>query len=143
MSIEIVYKPKILLPFGFSVFESNNSRLSASTVNCGLRTLRRALKLAVEWGKLEKEPKIVLAKGEKQRERIVTEDEVRAYLDVSQQPWRDVATLLYATGMRPGEAYQLRWEYVLLNDEGGLLQVTNGKSRAARRILPLLPEAYS
>jgi len=86
MSIEIVYKPKILLRFGFSVFESNNSRLSASTINCGLRTLRRALKLAVEWGKLEKEPKIALANGEKQRERVVTEDEVRAYVDASKQP---------------------------------------------------------
>lgn len=124
-------------------FIARNSHLSASTVNCGLRTLRRSLKLAVEWGKLEKGPKITLAKGEKQRERIVTEDELRAYLDCSQQPWRDVATLLYATGMRPGEAYQLRWEHVLLNDKGGLLQVANGKSRAARRILPLVPEAYS
>src|SRR5215471_11144619 len=43
-------------------FIARNSHLSASTVNCGLRTLRRALKLAGEWGKLEKEPKIVLAK---------------------------------------------------------------------------------
>src|SRR5262249_25746385 len=28
------------------------SKLSPSTINCGLRTLRRALRLAVDWGKI-------------------------------------------------------------------------------------------
>jgi hypothetical protein len=49
-------------------FAARNSGLSPSTVNCGLRTLRRALSLVVEWGKLDKMPRIPLAKGERQRE---------------------------------------------------------------------------
>jgi len=45
--------------------------------------------------------------------------------------------------MRPGEAYSLRWEQVLLNGHGGLIQIITGKSRAARRLLPMVPEVYS
>ena len=54
-----------------------------------------------------------------------------------------MATLLYATAMQPGEVYCLRWENVLLDRKGGLVQVIEGKSRAARRILPLVPEAHN
>jgi len=121
-------------------FGARKSKLSPSTVNCGLRTLRRALNLAAEWGKLDRKPKVSLAKGERQRERIVTDAEVRAYLEVCRQPWRDVATVLYGTAMRPGEAYKLRWEHVLLNGRGRFIQIVEGKSRAARRLLPMTLE---
>ena len=50
---------------------------------------------------------------------------------------------MLGTGMRPGEVFSLRWEHVLLNGTGGLLQITDGKSRAARRMLPLVPAVYS
>ncbi len=36
----------------------------------------------------------------------------------------------------------LRWERVYLNGAGGLIQVSEGKSKAARRILPMVPEVY-
>src|SRR5713101_5151713 len=49
------------------------SNLSPSTVNCGLRTLRRAINLAVEWGTIDHKPKISLAKGERQRDRVLNE----------------------------------------------------------------------
>src|SRR5438876_3222188 len=61
-------------------FAVRYSILSPSTVNCGLRTLRRALSLAVQWGKLERMPKISLAKGERQRERVLTDSEAEKYL---------------------------------------------------------------
>jgi integrase len=44
--------------------------------------------------------------------------------------------------MRPGEVYKLRCEFVLLNGSSGLIQVSDGKSRAARRLLPMIPEVY-
>ena len=44
--------------------------------------------------------------------------------------------------MRPSEVFSLRWEHVLLNGNAGLLQITDGKSRAARRMLPLVPAVY-
>ena len=39
-------------------FTTQRSKLSASRVNCGLRTLRRALNLAYQWGTLEHPAKI-------------------------------------------------------------------------------------
>ncbi len=126
-----------------SQYAARLSHLSPSTINCGLRTLRRAVYLAAEWGKLDRKPKITLAKGERQRERVLTEGEVASYLAACPQPWRDVATVMLGTGMRPGEVFGLRWERVLLNGQGGLIQITEGKSRAARRILPMVPQVYS
>jgi integrase len=123
-------------------FAARNANLTASTINCGLRTLRRALNLAFEWGKLEKPVRIPLAKGERQRNRVLSDGEIKLYLDNCRQPWKDAATVILGTGMRPGEVYSLRWEFVLLNGSGGLIQVSDGKSRAARRVLPMIPEVY-
>jgi integrase len=123
-------------------FAARYSHLSASSVNCSLRTLRRALHLAYEWGKLERIPKISLAKGERQRDRVLTREEAADYLAMCSQPWRDCATLLLGTAMRPGEAYKLRWEHVVWNGHGGLIQITEGKTKAARRILPMVPAVY-
>lgn len=124
-------------------YAAKKANLSPSTVNCGLRTLRRALSLAYQWGKLDRMPKITLAKGERQRERVLTDDEVSEYLAACPQPWKDAATIMLGTAMRPSEVFSLRWEHVLLNGSGGLLQVTDGKSRAARRMLPLVPAVFS
>jgi hypothetical protein len=44
-------------------FAAKFAKLSASRINCGLRSLRRALNLAYEWGKLERPAKITLARG--------------------------------------------------------------------------------
>jgi integrase len=123
-------------------FAARNSTLKASTINCGLRTLRRALNLAYEWGKLDRPVRVPLAKGERQRDRVLSDAEITLYLDNCRQPWKDAATLILGTGMRPGEVYGLRWEFVLLNGSGGLIQVTEGKSKAARRILPIIPDVY-
>jgi integrase len=104
--------------------------------------LRRALNLAFEWGKLDKPVRVPLAKGERQRDRVLTDAEIKLYLDNCRQPWKDAATLILGSGMRPGEVYGLRWEFVLLNGSGGLIQVSAGKSKAARRILPMIPDVY-
>jgi integrase len=120
-----------------------SATLEVSTINCGLRTLRRALNLAEEWGKLDRAPRISLAKGERQRERVLTDEEAQDYLAACPQPWRDVATVMLGTGMRPGECYCLRWEHVLLNGGGGLIQIAKGKSKAARRILPMVPAVFN
>jgi integrase len=124
-------------------YASTLSHLSPSTINCGLRTLRRSLYLAAEWGTAERRPKITLAKGERQRERVLTDAEIDRYLKACEQPWKDCATIMLGTGMRPGEVFTLRWESILLNDDRtGLVQVTRGKSKAARRVLPTLPLVY-
>lgn len=123
-------------------YAAKRASLSPSTINCGLRTLRRALSLANQWGRLDRMPKISMAKGERQRERVLTELEATAYLAACPRPWRDCVTIMLGTAMRPSEVFALRWENVLLNSHGGLLQITDGKSRAARRMLPLIPTVY-
>jgi integrase len=45
--------------------------------------------------------------------------------------------------MRPGEVFPLRWENICLNGSGGLIQVTDGKTRSAKRMLPILPVVYA
>jgi len=125
-------------------FIAHNSNLSPSTQNCGLRTLRRALNLACEWAKLERPVKIRMAKGERQRDRVVTEPEFAAYTELCRQPWRDVATLIRLEGMCPGECYELRWEHLNWNGpDESLIRVVKGKTKARRRHLPMHPDVYS
>jgi integrase len=123
-------------------FASRNDHLSPSTINCGLRTLRRALSLAVEWGKLDRMPRIRLAKGERQRERVLTESERGLYLQCCPQPWRDIAVIMLGTGMRPVEVFTLRWEHLLWRDASGIICIMDGKSKAARRALPMVPAVF-
>jgi len=125
------------------LFAAKYAALSASRINCALRTLRRALNLAFQWGKLERPAKITLAKGERQRNRVLTDAEWGQYIVACPQPWRDAAIIVRSTGMRPGEVFSLRWENIYLNDSGGLIQITEGKTKAARRVLPMLPVVYS
>jgi integrase len=81
-----------------------------------------------------------MTKGERQRDRVLSNAEVEMYLEACDQPWRDAATIMLGTGMRPGEVFALRWECVLFNSNGdGLIQITQGKSKAARRELPMVP----
>jgi integrase len=123
-------------------FASRSQRLSPSTINCGLRTLRRSLNLALDWGILDKPSKIRLAKGEVQRERVLSENERTAYLSACRQPWKDVATILLGTGMRPGEVLHLRWESLILQENQGWIRVLDGKSKAARRAIPMVPKVF-
>lgn len=118
--------------------------LSASGINRGLRTLRRALNLAFQWGDLEKPVRVTLAAGERQRDRVLDEKEESNYLNACPQPWRDCATIILDQAFRPSEVFTLRWDCLFFNEDGtGLIQITEGKSRAARRMLPMTPRVYS
>lgn len=123
-------------------FAAQHSTLSASTINCALRTLRRACNLAFEWARIEKPIRITLATGERHRERIVTEAEFAAYAERCRQPWRDIAELIFAEGFRPNECYCLDWEHVAINETGGVIKIVRGKTKAARRQLPMLPAVH-
>lgn len=123
-------------------FAARYATLSASRINCGLRSLRRAINLAFEWGKLERPVKVTLAKGERQRDTILTESDWERYIEHCPQPWRDAAIIIRGTGMRPGEAFALCWQNIYLNGTAGLIQVTAGKTKAARRMLPMIPAVY-
>jgi integrase len=124
-------------------FAAEYARLSPSGINRGLRTLRRALNLAYQWGRIEKPVRIFLAKGENQRDRVLTDKELHDYLAACPQPWKDCATIIAEEGMRPGEVFVLQWQHIALNDGGGLIRIADGKSKAARRVLPMTPNVYA
>jgi integrase len=124
-------------------FARQLSSLSPSGINRGLRTLRRALNLAFQWKSLDRPVKVTLATGERQRDRVLNESEVKKYLDACPQPWKDCATIILDEGFRPSEVFALRWSDVFFNEDGtGLIQVMEGKSKAAHRMLPMTPRVY-
>src|SRR5439155_18317401 len=54
--------------------------MKIATVNASLRILRRVLRVAVEWGEVEKAPKVRRLPGESHRERVITPEEEARYL---------------------------------------------------------------
>lgn len=116
----------------------------SSSVNSSLRVLRRALRLAVEWGITPAAPRMKLLRGEHHRERVVSREEELRYLSAAGNQMAEIATVLIDTGMRPEENSRLRWESLSwANGQCGTLQVTHGKTAAARRMLPMSPRVRS
>jgi len=114
--------------------------LAVGSINRELRALRRIARLAVEWGVLEKAPKIPMAGSEPFRESVVSHAEFERYLLCAPPLLADVAALLYETGLRPDEAHRLDWtDITFVNGRHGKLRVRFGKTDAAKRELPLTP----
>jgi len=119
--------------------------LSPASVNRELATLRRLLRLAQEWKVLDRVPRIRLLRGERNREFVLSHRLEPAYLGATPQPLRDVAILILETGVRPGEAANLKWADVYLQPavhaELGYIAIRNGKSKNAKRNLSLTARA--
>ncbi len=114
--------------------------LLVSSINRELQVLRRMFCLAVEWGTLETMPRVRMLPGEKHREHVLTPEEEARYLAAAPEPLASVAAVLVDTGMRPEESFRLRWEAITwTNGRHGTLLVTQGKTAAARRLLPFTP----
>jgi integrase len=114
--------------------------LNVTSINRELQILRRILRLSVEWGTVQSTIKVRLLPGEKRRERVLSVDEESRYLAAAQEPLASIASVLVDSGLRPDEAYRLRWESVTwINGRHGTFLVTLGKTPAARRVLPMTP----
>ena len=115
-----------------------SSDLAVGTINRELRALRRILGLAVEWEVIAEAPRVEMAGEEPYRERVVTDAEFESYLLCANPLLRDVAVVLNDTGLRPDECHRLDWtDITFVNGRHGKLRVRYGKSKAARRELPL------
>jgi integrase len=114
--------------------------LEVGTVNRELHVLRRVLRLGVEWGLIERAPKVQMLRGEKRRERVVGDEEFARYVTYTSPILAEVATVLHDTGLRPDECHRLEWsDITFTNGRHGKLLVRYGKTAAARRELPLTP----
>ena len=119
---------------------------SVITVNADLRTLRRVLRVAVEWGKLDRSPIIHELPQPKGRDRVVSFEEEARYLAKASENLRDAAILAVDTGMRPNsELFPLKWADVDLAARPecpyGVIHVRQGKTESAQRSLPLTPRS--
>lgn len=119
---------------------------SVVTVNGDLRTLRRILHLAVEWGRLDHAPTIHELPQSKGRDRVLSFAEEAKYLAKASENLRDAAILAVDTGMRPNsELFPLKWADVDLTARTecphGVVHVRKGKTDSAQRSLPLTPRA--
>jgi integrase len=116
-------------------------QVSITTTNRELATLRRLLHLAREWKMIRNVPKVRLLTGERQRDFVLTHEQEQLYLAAAPEPLKSIAILLLDTGLRVGEALNLRKSDVRIEASGsgryGWLIVRAGKSKNARRNVPL------
>jgi integrase len=137
-----------------------------TTVNRILQVLRRILRLAADWGRIEKQPpRITMQPGERRRDRVLTYSEEERYLAAAAQIGREIeqAHQRALNGIRciqRGEQPQpLRDPYLLLhvatllldtgmrpeeayrlewvNVRDGMVSVGFGKTANAARVIPL------
>lgn len=117
--------------------KKNGKTLTVATVNRELEVLRRMLRLAQEWGVIDRIPKISRMPGEVRRDRVLDHGEEQAYLNVAKQPLHDVATLILEGGFRPEEIFRMRWEDVNFRPAEkahyGYVHVPTGKTKYALR----------
>ncbi|MGO9517135.1 MAG: tyrosine-type recombinase/integrase [Candidatus Korobacteraceae bacterium] len=114
--------------------------LLVSSINRELQVLRRMLRLALEWGVVERVAKVRMISGEQHREFVLTSEEEARYLAAAPEPLASIATVLADTGFRPEESYRMRWEAVTwMNGRNGTILVTHGKTAAVRRVIPMTP----
>ena len=150
--------------------KQREAKYEVSSINRALQVLRRAFHLAVEWGKVEKLPvKISLVPGERRRERVLSEDEEKAYLKAAGEIGDSIleaheaalqgirATQRGEQPQRPEDPYLLRDAAVILLDcglrpeecyrlrwqhyRGETIYVPHGKTINARREIPLSERA--
>ena len=119
---------------------------SVSTVNGDIRTLRRLLNLACEWGLIANVPKVHELPGDAGRERVISHKEESAYLANASPTLHDVAILAVDSGLRPNsELFPLEWADVMLQGTpeapNGVMRVRQGKTSNAVRSVPLTPRA--
>ena len=108
---------------------------SPSNANSALRTLRRILHKAEEWGVIRSVPKFKLVK-EYGRSLRLDDDAERKLLVVAEQPLRDAIILMRDTGMRnERELYRTRIENIDWN--GRVIFVPDSKTPNGRRLVPM------
>ncbi|MBM3765921.1 MAG: site-specific integrase [Acidobacteria bacterium] len=152
------------------VAKRREAGLEVSSINRQLEVLRRMLKLAMEWGKVEKVlPRVEMLPGEKHRDRVLTIAEESAYLEAATAIGEQIlesyrralegirATMRGEEPIRPEDPFLLRDVTTILTDCGlrpeecfrlrweyvrdGAVHVPFGKTESARRTIPLTARA--
>lgn len=112
-------------------------RIRPATVNRELACLKALFSFFIKADVVLKNPvsRVKFLAENNQQTRVLSYLEERAYFEKASPMLQDVARLILETGMRPEEVYTIRPENVDL--ERKTLQVPQGKTKAARRLLTL------
>jgi integrase len=90
---------------------------------------------------LSRVPKVRLLTGERIRDFVLSSKQEEIYLTACNQPLHDIAVLMVETGLRIGEVLNLEWKDVTLKplhgSRFGFIRIREGKSKSARRVVPL------
>lgn len=116
-------------------------RVKPATVNRELACLKALFNHVLKGDVLLRNPvsRVKFCEEHNEQTRVLSYDEQERYLAVATPMLRDVAMLMLETGMRPEEVYRIRRENVQL--EQGFLVIPYGKTKAARRRVPLTATA--
>jgi integrase len=122
--------------------QDRSKEVGPARVNASLRTLRRFLRLAMDWNLIDKLPKISLLPGEKMRDYVISETTLAKMVAHKECPelLKRLLPFLVDTGLRIGEGTDLHWEHVDLKGNGSIF-ITKGKTKYARRKIPLTTRA--
>ena len=122
---------------GKSARVKTKKRVRPATVNRELACLKALFNFAIKADVIVRNPvsRVKFLAENNQQTRVLSHVEERDYFAKASPILQDVARLILETGMRPEEVYTLRPENVDL--VRGVLQVPQGKTAAARRLLRL------
>lgn len=115
-------------------------RVSVASVNRELACLKTMFSVAIEWKKAPSNParKIKLLDGENKRERILNDQEIKAYLkavdDSGSGYLKAFSIIALNTGMRPTEIYSLKWENINIPKRYIFIESRHSKNKKSRKI---------
>jgi len=116
--------------------------VSPVTINVELRALRTAFNVAIRWELVEKNPfkGMRLVPVPERTPAFLTKDDFQRLLNVIKENWlRELVVFAVLTGLRRGEALNLRWKHVDFGRR--IIQIesdSNFKTKAGkRRIVPM------
>jgi integrase len=121
--------------------KSTGKRIRPATLNRELACMKALFNYAIKSDVTLRNPvsRVDFLPENNEHTRVLTYEEQGKYLAVATPVLRDVATLMLETGMRPEEVYRIQPENV--NLAGGFLLNPFGKTKAARRRVPLTTAA--
>lgn len=116
-------------------------KICPATVNRELACLKIVCNYFIRLDVIVKNPvsRVKFLAENNEQTRVLSFEEQRLYLLAAPQPLRDVAALMLETGCRPEEIYRSQKEDV--NFASGYLLIPKGKTKAARRKIPLTANA--
>ena len=126
-------------PLAIEKYKSSRiEKVKPATVNRDLDVLRSMFNRAIEWGMMKVNPaqNVKRFSVDNTRVRFLTEEEIKRLLEACSGDLLGIVILALNTGMRRGEIFGLRWEYIDL--ENGIINLPGSLSKNKRhREIPM------